>query len=267
MFEALLFWKVLVSIGAVVGLSLVAEHVSPKIAGILSGYPLGSAIALFFIGLEQSAEFAATAAVHTLAGFTASLVLAWGYYEAARRLERAHLIAGAIVGVVGFILASALLKQFSLGLMGGTLVTIAAIFLFSRVFNQIENLPIKRKVQFTHGVLFFRAGMAAVTILLITASAEWLGPVWAGLFSAFPITFFPFMLIIHLTYGKSLVFTVIKNYPLGLGALICYVLTVSQTYVVIGIAWGTVVSFGVATGYLLLLSVILNRKKQVEAKQ
>ncbi|OMH31798.1 hypothetical protein [Motiliproteus sp. MSK22-1] len=266
MLETLFFWKILVSIGAVVGLSLVAEHVSPKVAGILSGYPLGSAIALFFIGLEQSPEFAATAAVHTLAGFTASLVLAWGYYVAAKTLTRAHLAAGAITGIVGFMLASAFLKQLSPGLLGGTLITVAAIFLFSRLFRQIENLAIKQKVQFTRGVLLFRAGMAAMTILLITASADWFGPVWAGLFSAFPITFFPFMLILHMTYGKSLVFTVIKNYPLGLGALMCYALTVSQTYAIIGVVWGTIVAFGVATGYLILLSFMLNRKQRIGAK-
>ncbi len=261
MFETLFIIKILVSIGAVVGLSLVAEHVSPRIAGILSGYPLGSAIALFFIGVEQSPEFAAEAAVYTLAGFTSSLVLAWAYYVGAVRFQKGHLLAGAVAGVLGFLAASALLKQFSLGLLGGTLVTVAAILFFVKVFKQIENLPIKQRVRFTHGVLMFRAGMAALTIWLITASAEWLGPVWAGLFSAFPITFFPFMLIIHLTYGKSLVFTVIKNYPLGLGALICYALTVSQTYATLGLMWGTLIAFGVATLYLLALSFVLNRKK------
>ncbi|MCW8885184.1 MAG: hypothetical protein OQK12_08000 [Motiliproteus sp.] len=259
--EALFFWKILVSIGAVVGLSLVAEHVSPKIAGILSGYPLGSAIALFFIGVEQSPAFAAEAAVYTLAGFTSSLVLAWAYYLGAVRLQRGHLVVGAGAGILGFLIASAVLKQLPLGLVGGTLLTVAAIIFFVQVFKQIENLPIKQRVRFTHGVLLFRAGMAALTIVLITASAEWLGPVWAGLFSAFPITFFPFMLIIHLTYGKSLVFTVIKNYPLGLGALICYVLTVSQTYVSLGLLWGTLIAFAVATLYLLALSVVLNRNK------
>ena len=69
------------------------------------------------------------------------------------------------------------------------------------------------------------------------------------------------MLIIHLTYGKSLVFTVIKNYPLGLGALICYVITVSQTYTSLGLMWGTLMAFGVATLYLIALSLFLNREK------
>ena len=50
--DSLLLAKIATAIIAVVGLSLVAERVSPRVAGILSGYPLGTAIALFFIGIE-----------------------------------------------------------------------------------------------------------------------------------------------------------------------------------------------------------------------
>ena len=46
-----LITKIAVTIGLVLALSLVAERVSPRAAGLLSGYPLGAAIALFLIGL------------------------------------------------------------------------------------------------------------------------------------------------------------------------------------------------------------------------
>ena len=57
--DLLFLLKLFVSVFVVVGLSLVTEYVSPKVAGILSGYPLGAAIALFFIGLEIGPDFAA----------------------------------------------------------------------------------------------------------------------------------------------------------------------------------------------------------------
>ena len=44
--------KIALSIGMVVGLSLIAERSGPRVAGILAGYPLGIALALFFIGYE-----------------------------------------------------------------------------------------------------------------------------------------------------------------------------------------------------------------------
>ncbi|PSJ19146.1 hypothetical protein CVH10_24380, partial [Halomonas sp. ND22Bw] len=57
--------KLAVSSGVVLGLSMIAERVSTRGAGLLSGYPLGTAIALVIIGLELSPAFAADSAVHT----------------------------------------------------------------------------------------------------------------------------------------------------------------------------------------------------------
>ncbi|MCJ7685384.1 MAG: hypothetical protein MUO68_13955 [Desulfobacteraceae bacterium] len=64
--------KLISSVSIVVLLSWVAEHMGPKVAGLLSGYPLGAAIALFFYGLEVSPQFASKSAVYTMIGLVAS---------------------------------------------------------------------------------------------------------------------------------------------------------------------------------------------------
>lgn len=264
--ELLIVWKILVSIAAVVGLSLVAEHVSPRVAGILSGYPLGSAIALFFIGLEQGAGFAAEAASHTLAGFSASLALAGGYWLGSRAVSRLHLPAAALAGIGAFLVASMLLNQLSLTLLGGGLVTLATILACTYLFRGIPNALVGTRVRFSHGVLLFRALMAAATVLLITGLAAWIGPAWAGLLSAFPITLFPFMLIIHYSYGKAQVYTVIRNYPVGLWALAIYAVTVHQAYPRLGVGWGTLLGFAMASVYLIGLSFFYSWRQRREVR-
>jgi len=67
-FNTLILVKIAVTIGVVITLSLVAERVSTSVAGVLSGYPLGAAIVLFFYGVEASPEFAAKSAVYTMPG-------------------------------------------------------------------------------------------------------------------------------------------------------------------------------------------------------
>src|SRR5210317_1720551 len=71
--------KVLVSILVVVLLSLIAEHAGPRVAGIVSGYPLGAAISLFFIGIEIDPAFAARGAIFTAAGLSATVAFLGGY--------------------------------------------------------------------------------------------------------------------------------------------------------------------------------------------
>jgi hypothetical protein len=69
-------------------------------------------------------------------------------------------------------------------------------------------------------VALLRAAFAALVILAITTVAGAVGPRWAGLFSAFPITMLPLLAIIQFTYQPDHVRTIIKNVPRGLGSLI-----------------------------------------------
>ena len=251
--------KILVSILAVVGLSLVAERVSPKVAGILSGYPLGTAIALFFIGLENGPDFAGQGAVYTLAGLSASLVLVHAYQSASARLQRYAVAGSALAAVLAFLLAAALLHRLPLNLPTGLLLTVAVAAFYARRFRRIENTRVTNPVRFTRWVLLLRALAAAAIVLLITGLAKLIGPNASGILSAFPITLFPFLLIIHQAYGKEAAHTIIKNYPFGIGALIAYALSVALAYPRYGVAFGTGLAFLAATGYLLLLAAVTRR--------
>lgn len=243
--------KITVSILAVVGLSLVAEHVSPRVAGILAGYPLGTAIALFFIGIENGDQFAADSAVFTLSGFTASLVLVFAYRLASGWVRSWQVVICGLVGVAGFAIASLALSQQSFGLLGGFVLTALAIAGFRWLFRAIPDHQVTERIRLSFGVVMFRAIMAAAIVLGVTGAAKWVGPNWAGVLSAFPITLFPFLLIIHLSYGMDQVETIIKHYPMGLGALVVYAITVSQAYPAFGTGMGTAIGFIAATVYLL----------------
>jgi hypothetical protein len=104
-----------------------------------------------------------------------------------------------------------------------------------------------------------RAGLAAVTVLAITGLAVLLGPDWSGLLAGFPITLFPFLLIIHFQYGRQPVHAIIRNFPYGAGAIIIYALTVSFTYPALGIVAGTAAAFAAASLYLVALLILTAR--------
>lgn len=243
--------KLLVSVGVVLGLSVVAERISTRAAGLLSGYPLGTAIALFFIGLEISPGFAADGAVHTLAGFTATLAFVGGYLLCGRRDGLPGVAAGTAGGLLVWLAVSAVLASIDFNRLGGTLTTLAAIALFLWLYRRVPETRTGARDGFSWAALAFRAALAAAIIFLITGLAHVLPTAWAGLLAAFPVTMYPFLVILHLTHGAAPVATVIKHYPAGLGSLLCYVLCVSLTYPAWGLALGTLAGFAVATLWLL----------------
>jgi hypothetical protein len=249
--------KILVTIAIVVGLSVVAEHVSPRVAGVLSGYPLGAAIALFFIGLEIGPAFAAESAVYTIAGLVGSLCFVYAYYQTALRCDRWAISIASIGATAGYFAVIGPLHSIGLSKLSAVMFTVSATFAFAFIFRKIENSRIDRPLRLTFRVLVLRAALAAIIILMITGAAKWVGSRWAGLFSAFPTTLFPLMLIVHISYGRPAVNTIIKNFPRGLGSLILYALCVSFVYPRYGVFLGTIVAFTFATVYLVIYGAVV----------
>lgn len=250
--------KILVTILVVTLLSVVAERGGPRLAGILAGYPAGSAISLFFFGLEIGPGFAGQSALYNIAGMPALLIFLLAYYQATARIAPQRrwtaIAAGLAAAAACFLAAAGLLRFINLPPWAGIGLTALVIPLFHRIFQRIGNATIASRVQLGPRVLLFRAAIAALVIVLVTGIAEMVGPQWAGLLSAFPATITPLMIIVHRTYGVQQAHTVIKNVPLGLWSLVLYSLSVSFTYPTLGLAWGTLASFGVATLYLLALA-------------
>jgi len=255
-----LLGKIGVTIGMVLALSLVAERVSPRAAGLLSGYPLGAAIALFFIGVEISPEFAGRSAVYTLAGLAASQVFVYGYFLASRRIAGRGLLGSSAAALAGYFASAGLLRLVPFSRALAVCTAVAATALFAYRFRSIRDVTITRSVRLTPTVLFLRAALATTIIVAITAAAKAVGPAWAGLFSAFPTALFPLMLIVHITYDKAHVHTIIKNFPLGIGSLITYGISVSYLYPAWGVGWGTLAAFGIATVYLLVYGAVVARR-------
>jgi len=257
-----LFSKVIVTVGMVLALSMVAERVSPRVAGLLSGYPLGAAIALFFMGLEIGPDFAAESAVYTLVGLVATQVFVYGYYRASAALQRHVIPAATLTALGGYFAAAWLLHFIPFSHAAAVLVPVASIFLFTRLFRKVPDVAITRSVRFTFVLLLLRAGLAALIILAVTGAARAVGPAWAGLFAAFPTVLFPLILIVHITYDKAHVHTIIKNFPLGLGALIAYALAVSLLYPPLGVYGGTLAAFAAASLYLLTYGAAVGRLRR-----
>ncbi|WP_430461863.1 hypothetical protein ACQUQU_03480 [Thalassolituus sp. LLYu03] len=262
--------KILVTFLTVILLAKVAEKMSPRHAGLLAGFPLGTAIALYFFGWQQGADFAAHSAVYTLSGLTSAVALAFGYWLVIRVRPAVHWLPVAVAsGFACFFLAASLLQFLPANRWLSLLVIIAAILIFRTLLKGIAEVQIDRSLPPANALarllagktatLLFRASIATASILLITGLAELLGPTRAGLLAAFPVSFFPLMLILHISYGGAVLSTTIKHYPDGIGALAVYALAVTFLYPLLGLHWGTAAALLCSVAYLLVYSQLRAR--------
>ena len=128
------------------------------------------------------------------------------------------------------------------------------------MFKNINNSKIKNKIKLTPKILLVRAILASFSILIVTMLAHFLNPNLAGLLSAFPTTIFPLLLIVHNTYGKEHVHTIIKHIPQGQISVVIYVIGIFFLYPLIGIYLGTLISYLLVCLFLYLFFKIKRRK-------
>jgi hypothetical protein len=257
--------KIIVSILMVVILSLIAERAGPRLAGIASGYPLGAAISLFFIGLELGPAFAARSAVFTAAGLAATVAFVGGYLAglnlAAGGRRPAAVVLAILPALAAYGLTAWVLSRIPMTWLSAPAIAAGSMLAAGRLFRSIPDVAIRKTIPLTPGITLLRAAFAAGVILVITGAARYVGPGWAGLFSAFPITMLPLLVIVQYTYAPDHVRTIIKNVPRGLGALLVYTLTIGGLYDVVGIGWGTLLGYLAATAYLVLLEYLARRNR------
>ena len=170
------------------------------------------------------------------------------YYRASIKLNPFF---STVVAATGYLLVALLIKQANISGLAPIMIATASILIFVRLFKPIENIKVKNKVDLNGKAIVVRAVLASSIILAITGVANSVGSVWAGLLSAFPVTLFPLIIIVHLTYDTKHVHAVIKNVPFGIPSLMIYSLTISVAYPLLGIYLGTVAAYLVATLYLI----------------
>lgn len=254
MFELLFFIKFFTAIIFILIIAYLSEKISPKFAGILSGFPTGTAITLFFFALENGTNFASISAIYNLVGMLALQTMIYLYYrtsDSISALKKYVILISSFISLLAYFAVAYILHLINFNQFSALLIPLCSIPLLIYLFRKIDNHKIEKRIQITKRTIIFRAFIAASIILLVTELARFVGPEWAGLFSAFPTTVFPLMLIIHFTYDTKHVHTFIKHIPQGQGSIVLYSLAVFYFYPLYGVWGGTLIAYTFAGIYLL----------------
>nr|WP_321467532.1 hypothetical protein [uncultured Desulfobulbus sp.] len=262
----MLLAKLVAAMVMVIAITWIAERVSSRFAGVLLGFPLGAGLSLLFIGLVQGADFAAQSAQWTTQGLLPTLIWCLSYRVLAEKLHRLYrplaVLLSLLVSLFCYLPSTLLVMELapsSLGLR--LLLSLFALGIFSLLFRhgpQQENTICPQPV--TGLILLGRALLTALIILAITSSAGYVGSHWSGVFSAFPATILPVVLILHSHYGSVILRPLFQQLPMGMLAIVVFSLAVAWSYPILGVGWGTIASYGIAMSYLLFYEFSFRKK-------
>jgi hypothetical protein len=249
----------------VIVITLIAERVSSRFAGVLLGFPLGVGISLFFIGYEQGAAFAAQSSLWTSQGLLPSLGWCLSYQLCAHLLKdrpRSLTVGSSLsLSLCCYLPLAYVVQQFTPNSLYIRLVlSLIGLFFFSLLFHCISSHPPAiTPLRFSWKRLLTRALFTGIIIVAITSSAAHVGSEWSGIFSAFPATILPVALILHAHYGPEILSSLFRELPMGMLSIIVFSLTVAWSFPILGVFWGTTCSYLVAGCYLLLYELRLRQ--------
>jgi hypothetical protein len=260
----LLLIKIIVSIGVVIGLSLLAERVSTRFAGVLLGYPIATGIIMFFIGIEQGTEFAAQTSIWAISGLAAEIIFFIFYYFGVKYLKKFAIIGAMLLATAGFFISALILRNLPLtSRFISSILVMVVIIIAVLIFKSIKVKQISNPIKFSHKVLFIRAMFATGMILFITSFAKILGPIWSGILTSFPINAPVVLILIQYHYTREDVMTLIRGKPIGTVSLLIFLLSVSYFFPLYGVYLGILFSYILATVYLLIYEFFIKNKFKI----
>jgi hypothetical protein len=256
----------------ITSITIIAEKKSPKIAGIMMSLPVITFLSLLFMAISQGADFSSKAAVWNPIGAIADLVYMGlfavgiglpGYIQRNTRrgegkngnIEKIiEISAGLLLGFTGYFLFILISSKFQIasGWISLAYLWISAI-IFYVLFKKLKEIKLEKPQLVSVKEIVFRGLFGGGVVAAVVILGDSAGHMWGGLFSSFPGTITPVLVLLHLKNGKDMSCCVIKSAPIGLSGTGLYSCMVWLLYPVYGIVMGTVVSYLAVFAFLFAL--------------
>ena len=235
--------------GFVALLTIVAEKVNQRIAGIILTFPITGGMALFFLGWTVSAEAVSEIVPASIISIGIALLFISIYPYVAQFVE--HFVENKVLQLLSsyficvgiwFTLAVPVITYKFNNYLLGILVYILFVMLAHWILTR---KPYKKTITLTYtiGQKIGRAAFVGFIMALVVVLGKVLDPFWGGMFTMFPAAFSSVLIIIHWYYGVNSLFPILRKVAVGSLSVFSYVNIVKFVFPILGFIWGTIVAF------------------------
>ena len=251
-------------------IALIAERASERMAGLIITLPSTVAMSFVFIGWTIGPAQIPEVVTPIPLGIGAVLMFASTYlYLSKIKLPKITSMVLCITGAMAIWFAIMLpiaffnVDNLTFSLAGFVILTLLGHHFMTRK-NHIKSH--REKNHYTSAQLLFRGAFTGGIIALTVFLAKTVGPLWAGVFSAFPAAFSSTFLILHWYYDSDFLFKTFKNAPLGNLGFLAFVLVSMWSFPNFGTLLGTLIAYTASAAIFLLIVNLEWPHRQIDAR-
>ncbi|KAB7613905.1 hypothetical protein F9L33_11130 [Amylibacter sp. SFDW26] len=253
---SLLLIKIALTSFSIIILGYIADRGNPRLAGILTGFPIGTAIVASFIAIENGPLIASEASLYSLAALSLNPVFAYSYYIFGSKIaEDFNYKTTLSLALVIYFIMAIMIANIPWSFTAAVIFLLCTAIFVNYFLNKIESNQKQRPVKITPIILFVRIMLASNIVIIVTNMVELVGPEWAGVFTPFPVTLVPLIAILHSTYGKEAAFSMIKGFGYSFLSTGIYLASITHFFPTLGIITSSLIGFLLAGFYLVGLEV------------
>lgn len=208
--NAVLVLKLIVVPVLILLVTLAGRRWGPAVAGWLSAFPVVAGPILWFIALEQGADFATRAAVGTLSAVLGILAFGLSYAWAAMRFSWALSLP---LSYVGYAFSVMLLEWWNATLPAAAAGVLLGLWLAPRFYPRPIAIALPSVKPSRDMPL--RMLLGASLVLAVTYSAAQLGPSLSGILAMFPVMGTVLVLFTHRSAGAAAAVQLLRGMVLG----------------------------------------------------
>lgn len=234
--------------------SLAGRLWGPSVAGRLAGLPLVTGPILFFLALEQGADFTARAAVAALSAVVASQCCSVAYAHAAQRVPWPLALCASLSTWFCAALALSMLPSSAPLALA---LALATLMLAPRLFPKVVLPPVTARQSRLE--LASRMVAGAALTLAVTWAGSVVGERWTGLLSVFPLLGSVLAVFSHRTYGAAYAAVILRGLALGMYSFAAFCVALSLALPRLGVAGGFVAAVAVALAAQVVTKGLVDR--------
>lgn len=248
----------LVAGGWIAGATWLAERLGSRIAGLIANLPSKLLVTLVFLAVVQGPSFAVDTTRAVPAGMTINAFYLFFFIL----LLPLGLPRTLLLTTCFWLGAAVLAEHIHLeALLPSVLLYLAATVLTWGLLEFVLHIPAVpgRRRRYGPRSFLYRGLFAGTVVAATVFVSEFVGSYWTGLFSTLPAVMLSTMTILTLAGGPHLARATGKVMLLASTNIIVFSLAVIATYPRLGVAAGTVLSYGAAAVWVWLLNPLVRR--------
>ena len=265
MFEPFFLLRVFLSFvigGVVIGsLTVLAQHLPQKTAGIILAVPITMAISLFFIWFISSQdEFVASFDILPMGvGISMSFMVVYIYIAQTIKKRSVSIILSLLSVYVSWLLFAICTASFG----KPTLLSSFLAFFFITAFCQwmLLRLPYQTDEDHSHTPstkeIIVRMVLSGSVVALALFTTKAVSPFWGAFVGVtLPSVYPSYLAVLHYAHGPNFLIKVLRLLPTGSTTYIVYGFVVRELYPLLGPWIGTLIAYASTVVYMYLLSKI-----------